>query len=847
MSTLPFGAISTEPEPIDDEALSDALPDLAIIIEAMNGEDFYANLADQLDSKTKTELVDDIIEWVTSDRKARASKLESLIKGLESAGEIKKKDCEDELPFKTMSALIHPLLPSAVEQFASRAIMELMPPGGAAKGMVIGRKTDELQDRADRVASYENYSMTQLEEDFIDNFDSMLHKIGYTGSEFRKVYWDSRRNHVVSEPCQPGSIVVPYSATSLNKSERITHIITLSDNALKWKFKSGEYDDPGIQEPSESDEAEEIADFLEQIEEKEREFVHGDEEHVLYECHCNVDIPELGDTEDGLPVPYIITIHASQRKVLSVRRNWDPNDSSYNRLDWIAHYKLLPGFGPYGKSFIDTIGVLGEAASGIMNAIILAGAFASCQGGFKTKEGRNAPDLHITPGVYKPTDMSFDDIAKAFFTPDFKEPSGALFQTLEFIVEWANNYIAATNTLVSDSKNTGPVGTTLSLLEEAYRVYSAIHKRLHDALGRELKIRKRINAQNVPTEGYPFLVEGATQQIMADDYGDNIMTVPVSDPNIASSTQRISKAQALLQLSQSNPGMYDTYEANNEMLRAIGVNEPSKFLPDPNDIPHSDPISEGMYLMVGKPIRAHIDEDHQSHIIVHQSQMQMLQGLPNPQAALAALSAHMAEHTAFAYQLQWAQMMGATPPNIDLFSKKRDEVDVNVANQFALQAGIIVQQIQAQQAAMQQQAMMEAQAQGIDPSQAMAASDAMHGQQLQQQNASMEQQLAHRQAEAEQKAQIQAQTNAMKFQQQQEQKDASLQNDIARDQLKAAHNFLTQTGAVDLDPKDLLTTMKQTNLDMNHALALIRQAQMEGQGQGVAPEAMAATNPQDYL
>lgn len=735
------------------------------------------NLADAMSSTEKATLAAQVLEWVDADKESRKPWLTRFEEGLKSLGILQKPE-DANAPFKGASTVVHPILIEHCVQFQARALKQLYPPQGPVKCGVLGKKTDEMQAQATRCEDFMNYQITVLDPTYFWDVDQMLFWLPMVGSTFKKSYpEDDTPAFIRSVFVKADNILVPYQATSLQDASRITHRIECSHHQmLRWQ-KRGFYSTTIIlPQPMES-EPPQVQSSLDEADAKERVIPDGDAPHILYECHCEVQVESQNDYW-----PYIVTVEEASQSVIGIRRNWRQTDTNRRRRLWFTHYRYLPGLGFYGFGIVHLMGGLGDAVTGTVRLLLDSGAFASMQGGFKSKDAKLPASITLEPGVYKDVEMTSEELGKSFYSPPFKEPSRAVVDMHDRLVESGRRFGSTTEALVGDAKNTGPVGTTVALIEQSSEVFSGIHKRLHVAFGEEFRIRAELNGETLPDE-YPYAVPGSDRNVLRADFDDRIDVIPVSDPNIYSSTQRIAIAQGELQLAQSAPEMYDTHEAHRRMLEALRSADIDTLLPNPKDVPPSDPVSEGSCLIVGRPVRAHIDEDHAAHMAVHQAQLEMLSANPLAQATLPALQAHISEHLAFAYRLQMMQAIGLVLPPLDLTSKHREPMlSQEVENEIAVRAALAIQGQQAQAAAV--------------PSPA-------------------QEQSAEREGVRDQEA----------------------QGKIGRDQLMAAAKFLNSKGVADIAPELLVDTAQKLGRNFEETLALIRNQQSGGQNVGVAPEA----------
>lgn len=788
--------LSKESE-LENGTLYTELPDGGIEIDFSGGEegpveddgDHHANLAEFLPGNVLNRIAEQVIEWVDADKEARLDWRIRFEDGLREIGMIPEPGSG---VFEGASRVTHPLIMEACVQFQARAIKEIMPPTGPAKAIVLGKKTEEREEQANRVADFMNYQiMVDDHPAYFEDMDQMLFWLPLNGSMFRKSYYDQAKDKIVSRYIKPDDVLVPYTASNLEDSPRIIHTFKISQDDLRRHQEAGFYADVLVTMPDGINNDDQGTAAFDQIDGRSPSMAEGDEEHTIYECHCEYAIPEREGHAGGV-LPYIITVEKDSRTVLAIRRNWKESDERKKKRGWFTHYRYLPGLGFYGFGLIHAIGGLANAGTGALRALLDSAAFANMQGGFKAKDARvKGSEINLKPGVYQDIDMTAEELAKAFYTPPFKEPSKALVELLGILTDFGKSFATTTDVMTGDANNSGPVGTTLALIEQASYPFSAIHKRLHVSLAHELRLRAELNAEYLPAF-YPYEVKGGSQYILKSDFDERVDVVPVSDPNIFSNAQRIATAQAVLELAGTAPQIYDTYEAHRRMLEVLRVADIEEVLPNPNDIKRSDPISEGSYLMIGRPVRAHVDEDHEAHLLVHQQQIEFMAGSPMEKIAQPALMAHMAEHYALMYQLQMSQALGMDLPHIDLTGRKRAEMPTEVDNAIAYRAAMAVQAMKQQQQTQEQAAMQQQQADMMD------------------------------------------QRNA-EFEAEQQMRNQEVINDIDRKDVLQAADFLRKQGAVDVDPVKFVQVARKLGRSFDEALAIIRNAQMGGQGQGPAP------------
>jgi hypothetical protein len=629
-------------------------------------EHFDENLAVHLSAGERQSLASDLIDKVEADEASRSDWTERMKDGLETIGV---KDCGASTIFDGASRVNHPMILEAMVQFQSRAIEEMFPPGGPVKTMVMGDETEETRQQAERVETFMNYQLTELDERHFWDTDSMLMYLPYAGSAFKKVTYSKIDRYTTSRFVKAHSLIVPYDATSLEDSPRYTHRYPLSQRDYEVLVKEGEL----LELTQRLDSQIELSAARELEDEADLRTPSRDEEDDtpldIHEVYCYHRFE--WDSEDDLPKPYLITLEKNTGEVLSIRRNWEPDDDMYRKVINFVHYKYLPGLGFYGFGLIHLIGSLGRAASGALRLLLDGATTASLQGGFKSKDLKSiAGELRFTPGQWKDVDATAEEMAKGFYTPPFKEPSPALFNTLEILLNTSQRFMSTTEAMTGDQSNTGPVGTTLAIIEQGSKIFSAIHKRMHVAARREFKLIARFNHLYMD-EDYPYNLAGKKRHVLRDDFDDRVDVIPVSDPNIFSNTQRIAIAQAALELIQNAPHVYDEQavrRAHGAMLRALRVPEVEAYLPERRER-RLDPVTENQLLITGRQgVHAFPEQDHEAHMAVHQMFAQEIANLGDEQmmqALMGPLQAHLAEHIAHGYRLKIEQQLGIPLPPVD--------------------------------------------------------------------------------------------------------------------------------------------------------------------------------------
>lgn len=556
--------------------------------------DHYANLAELMEDHDLRKIATDVINWVDWDEESREDWEIRESKGIRLLGISDR--TEGGAKFKGATKVVHPLLAEAVTQFHSRAIAELWPPEGPVKTAVIGSPTPELNAQAERVQDYMNYQYTSLMPGAFEEADQLLFRLPISGSCFKKVCYDPLEREVVTRLVEPADFIVPYSAMDLRTAPRFTHRLREMHNDVLKKIQSGHYRDVYVGTPLNED-----YDYPQQLEEidhtegRERVLMDDDQRHTVHEMYVDLDLPGYEDADrqgntTGIALPYIVTVDRDEQVVLRIQRNWREDDPLKRKRIYFSHYKFTPGYGFYGYGLLHLIGGLSNAATGSLRALLDSAQYANLQGGFKTMdskiEGGKTP---IAPGEWREVRSSIQDLRNGFFPIPHKEPSIVLFNLLNYLDERGQRFASTTENMVGDANNSAPVGTTLALIEQGSKVFSAIHKRLHQAQSREFRIVAELNYEYLPNDGYPYATPGSDSSVMASDFDGRIDVIPVSDPNIISSTQRIAQAQAILNLSEKFPDVIGRRKAVEVMLKAMKVSDfEGLMMPEQEDNPEDD-------------------------------------------------------------------------------------------------------------------------------------------------------------------------------------------------------------------------------------------------------------------
>ena len=631
-------------------------------------ESHFDNLADLLPDEILSPIGSDMVQNYLDYKMSRKEWEQSYTQGLDLLGFKYENRSE---PFQGASGATHPVLAEAVTQFQAQAYKELLPADGPVRTQVIGAKTPATEQQSQRVKDYMNYLIMDQMKEYEPEFDSMLFHLPLAGSTFKKVYYDTNMGRVVSKFVPADELVVPYTATSLDDAESVIHTVKISENELRKQQVGGFYRDVELGPPGNVTNNE--------LEKKERELEgtkkSGKQEpiYTLLECHVNLDLEGFEEVDaegqpTGIKLPYIVTVEEGSRVVLSIRRNYAPDDPKKNKIQYFVHFKFLPGLGFYGFGLIHMIGGLSRTATSALRQLLDAGTLANLPAGFKQRGVRVRDEAApIQPGEFKDVDAPGGSLRDAFFPLPYKEPSPTLLQLLGVVVQAGQRFAAIADMQVGDTKQNAAVGTTIALLERGSRVMSAIHKRLYAAMKQEFKLLGKIISQYLPPE-YPYDVIGGARTIKQADFDDRIDVVPVADPNIFSMSQRITMAQTELQLATSNPQLHNLYQVYRNMYEAIGVKNVDAILPPPAPTAPMDPSMEHINAMAGKPFQAFPGQDHQAHITAHLNFMATNMVRNNP-AVMAAIQKNILEHISlmaqeqvqleFREQLQQMQQMQA--------------------------------------------------------------------------------------------------------------------------------------------------------------------------------------------
>lgn len=689
----------------DPESVSIKAGDVEIEIGSVE-DDFEANLVEHLPDDVVAGLVTDLLSDFDDDINSRKDWMQTYVDGLELLG-MKIEERAD--PWIGACGVYHPLLSEAVVKFQAEVMMSTFPAAGPVKTQIIGKETPEKKQAATRVAADMNYELTDVMTEFRPEHERMLWGLGLAGNAFKKVYFDPSLDRQTSIFVTAEDLVVPYGASDLQTSERITHVMRKTENELRKLQVAGFYADIDLGEPDNA-----LDEVEKKIAEKMGFRAQSDDRYKILEMNVNLDLEGYEDTdkhgeETGIALPYIVTIEKGSNKCLAIRRNWEQDDKLKTKRQHFVHYGYVPGFGFYCFGLIHLVGAFAKSGTSILRQLVDAGTLANLPGGFKTRGLRvKGDDTPIGPAEWRDVDVPSGTIAENIMALPYKEPSQVLAMLLDKIVEEGRKFASAADIQVADMSANSPVGTTLAILERTLKVMTAVQARIHYSFKQELGLLRNIIRDFTPTE-YDYEPEEGSPKAKQSDY-DLVTVIPVSDPNAATMAQKIVQYQAVIQLAQQAPQIYDLPQLHRQMLDVLGIKNPEKLVPLPDDEMPVDPISENMNALNGKPLKAFITQDQQAHIAAHQMFMQdplvMKTIGQNPQAnmIMAALQSHIADHLGYHYRTMIEKQMGVPlpPPNEHL----PDDVEVQLSRLVAQASAQVMQAntAEAQQAQNQQMA-----------------------------------------------------------------------------------------------------------------------------------------------
>tara|TARA_Y100001937_G_scaffold19685_1_gene27193 strand:+ start:795 stop:3281 length:2487 start_codon:yes stop_codon:yes gene_type:complete len=656
---------------------------------------FNINLAEVLGDDVLTSIASDILSSIKGDKQSRSEWEKTYTDGLKYLG-MKFDDARSQ-PFEGSSGVIHPILAEAVTQFQAQAYKEMLPAKGPVKTEIVGARTVEIENQAERVQEFMNYYIMNVMEEYDPELDQMLFYLPLAGSAFKKVYFDVVLNRAISKFIPPEDLIVPYEAADISSAERITHVINMSSNEIKKQQLSGFYANVDIGSDGYSEDMSEIEEAIDEIQGISPSYKEN-RNRTVYEVHTVLDIEGFEDVDaagnpTGLKLPYIVTIEDSSEKVLSIRRNYNETDPLKNKINYFVQYKFMPGLGFYGLGLSHMIGGLSKASTSILRQLIDAGTLANLPAGFKARGMRiRDEDDPLQPGEFRDIDTTGGSLRENLIPLPIKEPSNVLMQLLGLLVDSGKRFAAIADMNVGDMNAAMPVGTTVALLERGTKVMSAIHKRLHYSQKLEFNLLAKVFGESLPPI-YNYAIGTGSNEVKQQDFDDRVDIIPVSDPNIFSQSQRVTLAQELLQMVQSNPqvhGPMGIYEAYRRMYAALGVDNVEALLQPPPDMT-PQPVEAGLEnagLLLGQPAQAFPEQNHQAHIDTHRSLFftDLVKESPQVQALIIS---HCMQHLQFlAAQLAQEQM----PPEMQ---QRIAEIQSVIQQVSPEEAAAIMQQIKA--------------------------------------------------------------------------------------------------------------------------------------------------------
>ena len=699
----------------DPEEVSIRMGDLEIEIEPAKEteDDFNANLADYMDESELATLASELIADFDDDISSRKDWIQTYVDGLELLGMKIEERAE---PWEGACGVYHPLLSEALVKFQAETMLSTFPAAGPVKTVIIGKDTPEKKDAAQRVQADMNYQLMDVMKEYRPEHERMLWGLGLAGNAFKKVYYDPNLERQVSVFVPAEDIVVPYGASDLESAERVTHVMRKTENELKRLQVAGFYRDVDLGAPNNA---------LDEVEKKIAEKLGfratTDNRYKVLEMHVELDLPGYEHKDDdgketGIALPYVVTIEKGSTEILAIRRNWEPDDETYQKRQHFVHYGYVPGFGFYYFGLVHLVGAFAKSGTSLIRQLVDAGTLSNLPGGFKARGLRvKGDDTPIAPGEWRDVDVPSGVIRDNLLPLPYKEPSQTLYQLFNTIIEEGRRFANTADLQISDMSSQAPVGTTLAILERTLKTMSAVQARVHYSMKQELGLLKEIIAAYTPDE-YSYDPEEGNRRAKRSDY-DNVDVIPVSDPNASTMAQKIVQYQAVLQLASQAPNLYNLPLLHRQMLDVLGIKDAQKLIPMEDDQKPQDPVTENQNILRMKPVKAFMYQDHQAHIMVHMSAMQdpKIQGLlkdnPMAQQMQAAMMNHINEHLGFEYRKQIELQLGFNlPPAQDESGEDvnmNPEVEAKLAPLLAQAAQRLVQKNQAEMA--QQQAKQQMQ------------------------------------------------------------------------------------------------------------------------------------------
>jgi hypothetical protein len=687
----------------DPESVGIKIGDLEIDIEpGVDEDEFNKNLAEDMDDSVLTTMASELIADYEDDLASRKDWIQTYVDGLELLG---MKIEERSEPWEGACGVYHPLLSEALVKFQAETMMSMFPAAGPVKTQIVGKETVEKKEAAQRVQDDMNYQLTDVMKEYRPEHERMLWGLGLSGNAFKKVYFDPHLDRQISLFVPAEDIVVPYGASNLDSAERVTHVMRKTENELRRLQVAGFYRDVDIGDP---------VDVLDEVEKKIAEKMGfratSDSRYKVLEMHVDYDLPGYEhEDEDGEPtgiaLPYVITIEKGTNTVLAVRRNWDPEDETYQKRQHFVHYGYVPGFGFYYFGLIHLVGAFAKSGTSLIRQLVDAGTLSNLPGGFKTRGLRvKGDDTPIAPGEFRDVDVPSGTMRDNIMPLPYKEPSQVLMGLLGQIVEEGRRFANTADLQISDMSANAPVGTTLAILERTLKVMSAVQARIHYSMKQELGLLKEIIAAYTPDD-YNYEPQEGDRKAKKSDY-NNVEVIPVSDPNASTMAQKIVQYQAVMQLAQQTPQIYNMPLLHRQMLEVLGIKNANMLIPMDEDQKPADPVTENQNILMMKPVKAFAYQDHQSHIAVHTAALQdpkilaLVENNPMAPQIQAAMMAHINEHLGYAYRVEIEKQLGMElPPETDEngeLTQLDPEVENRLAPMLAQAAQRLLQQNQAE-------------------------------------------------------------------------------------------------------------------------------------------------------
>ena len=708
---IPEGAPDIEIEIEDPESVNIDMGDVEIDLKPQKetAKDFDANLADYMDDDELDSLGKDLVEDFGKDINDRKDWIRTYVDALKLLGLQYEERTE---PWQGACGVFHPMLTESVVRFQSEAMMETFPAMGPVKTQIVGAVDLLREEAAARVREDMNYQLTEVMVEYRPEHEKMLWSLPLAGSAFKKVYYDPSKGRQVAVFIPAEDIVVPYGASNLESAERVTHVMRKTKNEVLKLQEAGFYSDVDLGEPTH-----ELDDIEKQKAEESGMSALNDDRFRFLEMHVDLDLSgfehkDKKGKETGIALPYVVTVEKGTRKVVAIRRNWYEDDELHTKRQHFVHYQYIPGFGFYGYGLIHLIGGYAKSATMLIRQLVDAGTLSNLPGGLKSRGLRiKGDDTPIQPGEFRDVDVPSGSIRDNILPLPYKEPSQVLFALFQNIVQEGRAFASSGDMNVSDMSTNAPVGTTLALLERTLKVMTAVQARLHYTMKQEFRLLKVIIADYTPEE-YDYEPEDAGRKAKKSDY-DSTDVIPVSDPNAATMAQKIVQYQAVLQLAQSAPQLYNLPLLHRQMIEVLGIKNANKLVPVEDDQTPTDPVQENQNILIMKPVKAFIEQNHEAHIQAHMAAIQnpkiqqLMQMNPQAQAIMAAAMAHINEHIAFEYRKQVEMAIGMPLPN----EEQNKQVSPELADKIAMMTAQASQQLtqQAQQQAKQQAAQQQMQ------------------------------------------------------------------------------------------------------------------------------------------